>query len=269
MLLLPACGSDTPPQVATPPSDLPTLSLDFDSVPQGIGDGDEVPHGGLDALSVVLLTRRASADAPAAVSVVEGRDGGQALRLPALVPDATVDGPPLQPLGVISVTPLSLASPHPLDPGDRPFTFGAAFRLDERSAGSKVDDGDNLMGRGSFDDPAQYKVQVDSRVPSCRVQGDAGTVIVKADTEVEPKRWYSVRCSRTDDGVELALTSYEGEEPQTRTWSEPGLTGDLGLLEPAVPLAVGGKLTPVGGLVRSETDQFNGTIDDVTLRIDG
>lgn len=266
VVLLGACA--TSPGGGEPAPNLPVLSLDFDDVPKGISDGDEIPHGGADALSVVLLTRRASDDAPAAAAVVDGRDGGQALQLPALVPDAEVDGPTLQPLAVISVVPLSLASPHPLDPGDRPFSFGASFRLDKRSSGSAVDGGDNLMGRGSFDDPAQYKIQVDSRMPSCRIQGSAGTVLVKADREVEPERWYSMQCSRSDDGVQLSVTSYEDDEPEVRTWSEQGLTGDLGLLDPAVPLAVGGKLTPAAGLVRSETDGFNGAVDDVVLRVD-
>lgn len=266
VVLLTSCGTSAEQSEAV--SRLPVLSLDFDDVPPGIGDGDEIPHGGAGALSVVLLTRRASDDAPAAVEVVEGRDGGQALQLPALVPDAEVDGPTLQPLAVLSVVPLSLASPHPLDPGERPFSFGASFRLDERSAGGAVDDGDNLIGRGSFDDPAQYKIQVDSRTPSCRIQGSAGTVLVKADRKVEPDRWYSMECFRSDQGVELTVTSYEGDEPQVRSWSEQGLTGDLGLLDPAVPLAVGGKLTPAVGLVRQETDGLNGAIDDVVLRID-
>jgi hypothetical protein len=53
------------------------------------------------------------------------------------------------------------------------FRFGAAFRLDAVSQGSRADNGDNLVQRGLSGDPAQYKLQLDGRVPACRVQGAA------------------------------------------------------------------------------------------------
>ena len=133
--------------------------------------------------------------------------------------------------------------------------------LDSRSSGSKADNGDNLVQRGSFDSPGQFKIQIDHKVPSCRILGDEGEVFVKAGTAISPDVWYAVTCQREGSKVSISVTQY-GERGQT--WTAAGPTGHLTLGD--LPFAVGGKVSPEGTPVASG-DQFNGSVDDVFLQI--
>jgi hypothetical protein len=150
-----------------------------------------------------------------------------------------------------------------LSPGDRDFEFGAAFELDPESSGSEADNGDNLLQRGSFNDPGQYKIQLDHGVPSCRVAGDAGVLFVEADEAVDPGAWYSVSCRRAGDEVTLTVTPY-ADQDDGESWRATGPTGTVPFGDQ--PLSVGGKVDPSGTPVAS-ADQFNGAVDDVFLRI--
>lgn len=265
VLLLAACGGEESAPAPVSSSE-PDLLLDFDDQAEQLVDGAEVLVGGSGQLRAMLRTLPAQG----AASRVEGREGGAALRLPAHVPGARADGAGGQPLAAVSVSPISRVPPHPLDPGAQPFSVGASFRLDETAGRSEMDSGDNLVQRGSFDDPAQFKLQVDGRQPSCRVVGDEGGLLVRSDTEARADTWYDVRCTRTDSGLELVVTEHaEDGDPTTRTFTAEGPTGDLSGLDPGVPLSVGGKLTTTGLLVRQDTDQFNGVVDDVVLDIEG
>jgi len=149
------------------------------------------------------------------------------------------------------------------EPGSGRLTFGADLRLDEVSSGSDGDNGDNVIQRGLYGDPAQYKLQVDRRRPSCVVRGESGEVVVKADLELG-RGWYRVGCRRAGDGVTLTVADIESERVgPPRRWKARGATGRL---SPRGPLAIGGKLTAGGALVGSDTDQFNGALDNVVVR---
>jgi hypothetical protein len=189
----------------------------------------------------------------AEVEVVAGRDGGKAVRFPAYTGAATA------PAAVLVVTDEGVGT---LDPGDGEFTFGASFQLDEKSSGSAADNGDNLVQRGTFDSPGQFKIQLDHDVPSCRVKGADGEVFVKAGAPVDPGAWYSVSCERSGSDVELTVTSW-GDGAGGGTWHASGPTGSIDL--ESVPLTVGGKTGPDGTPVAS-ADQFNGVVDDVFFR---
>ena len=133
--------------------------------------------------------------------------------------------------------------------------------LDAKSSGSKADNGDNLLQRGSFDSLGQFKIQIDHGVPSCRVLGDEGEVFVKAGEAISPDVWYAVSCARTGSEVAISVTQY-GEPGQT--WTASGPTGHMTFGE--LPLAVGGKVSSEG-LPVAAGDQFNGAVDDVFLQI--
>lgn len=267
VVLVAGCGSGPGADEPVPaPADEPELVLDLDGLTGTPGDGAELPVGG----SAQLRAELRSQPEQGAVSVVPGREGGRALELPAYVAGATSDGADGQSLAAVAVRPLSLAPPHPLNPGSQDFVLGASFRLDDLAGGSMIDGGNNLVQRGSFADPAQYKLQVDERQPSCRVVGDEGELLVTSDTKVLPDTWYDVVCTRTEDGLELVVVEHaEDGYRNTLTFTVQGPTGDLSGLDPAVPLSIGSKLTPTGSLVRRETDQFNGAVDDVVLDILG
>lgn len=183
---------------------------------------------------------------------------GQALGTPDF--QRTVD----EPRAVLQVRGSRSSDGDELDPGRSAFAFGATFRLDAVSDGTSVDNGDNLVQRGLALDVSQYKLEVDHRRPACRVKGSAGTVRVVSSVVAEAGSWYRARCRRHPGRVVLVVTdSSSGHKTRTTGW---GSTGSLRPESPRVPLSVGGKLQADGAL-ESATDQFNGSIDDVVLRI--
>ena len=251
LLLLAGCGLDdangTDQPKADPTGTPASLRIDFESAPP-VGQGlDDVDNEGTSSVGVAVAT---SGDGQ--IEVVEGPGGGHAARLPAYT------GAEVSPEAVIVATAKETGA---LDPLDQDFRFGASFMLDPKSSGSKGDNGDNLLQRGAFDSTGQFKIQIDHKVPSCRILGDDGEVFVKAGTVISPDVWYSVTCQRTETEVSISLTQY-GERGQT--WTAAGPTGHLTLGD--LPLAVGGKLSSEGIPVASG-DQFNGAVDDVFLRI--
>lgn len=154
-----------------------------------------------------------------------------------------------------------------LSPGDDPFTFGADLAIDDnQTSGSEGDNGDNLIQRGLFEGSGQYKIQVDHRRITCRVQGLSGAVIVKAKETVKPGEWYRSRCTRRGDDVTLAVAPLD--ENGEGEWTEVTETGPIGavVMPDHTPLTVGGKLAADGTLFPSSTDQFNGKIDRVVYR---
>ena len=200
--------------------------------------------------SAVELAVETSDDAT--IEVVEGPGGGRAARFPAYT------GTTPSPEALIVAKAKEAGA---LDPLDQDFRFGASFMLDSESSGSKADDGDNLVQRGSFASPGQFKIQIDRGVPSCRILGDEGEVFVKAGTAISPEVWYAVSCQRAGSEVSISVTQY-GEQGQT--WTAAGPTGHITLGD--LPLAVGGKVSSEGLTVGSG-DQFNGSVDDVFLQI--
>jgi hypothetical protein len=233
-----------------PSKDHAGLLLDFEEGLETDQDVTDVPNAGTGKVDVdVRFTGEAE------VEVVEAPDGGHAVRFPAYTAQDTA------PAAVIVAT---SSDPGVLDPGDQDFTFGASFQLDAESSGSQADNGDNLVQRGTFDSPGQYKIQLDHDVPSCRIQGDAGQVFVKADGPIDPGAWYSVSCERTDSQVTLKVTALlHGKGGGT--WQASGETGNISLKD--LPLTVGGKTSPDGVPVASP-DQFNGAVDNVFVSVD-
>ncbi len=251
LLLLAGCGLDDADGTDRPKSE-PTgtpasLRLDFESAPPVGQQLDEVDNEGTSAVEMSV-----ERSGEGQIEVVEGPGGGHAARFPAY------DGAEVSPEAVIVATAEETGA---LDPLDQDFRFGASFMLDSESSGSKSDNGDNLVQRGTFDSPGQFKIQIDNRVPSCRVLGDEGEVFVKAGTAISPDVWYGVSCERTASGVSISVTQY-GERGQT--WTADGPTGHITLGD--LPLAVGGKVS-TEGLPVASGDQFNGAVDDVFLQI--
>ena len=138
--------------------------------------------------------------------MVEGPGGGHAARFPAYT------GTEPSPEALIVAKAKEAGA---LDPLDQDFRFGASFMLDAESSGSKADNGDNLVQRGSFASPGQFKIQIDHEVPSCRILGDEGEVFVKAGMAISPEVWYAVTCQRA--GSRSASAS-----PSTASRGRPG-----------------------------------------------
>lgn len=151
-----------------------------------------------------------------------------------------------------------------MDPRDRNFRFGADFVLDAVTQGEN-DDGNNLVQRGLNGDGTQFKLQADNGLASCYVEGDLGSVTVRSEVGIEAGTWYGLTCSREGDEVALVLRSESGEELDTVT--RGARIGSL-VFERSVPLTMGGKLTPEGTVVRGESDQLNGALDNVFVHVE-
>jgi hypothetical protein len=212
-------------------------------------------------------------------------------------PDGTGIGlPPFSatagsPQTVIRISNRDPAGGDRLDPATKDFVFGANFELDQAPTSqepSDVDDGDNLMQRGLYGDRSQYKIELDTRSPTCTLHGRAGRTGYRGvlDMHTAPGfpaggvgsgSWYQVRCARTGpSSAQLTVSQLDQDGSVTHTWTtsdiEPAMPAgpilDLTPAEPGTPLSVGGKLDDDGDLVTGESlDQFNGQVDDAVLSI--
>lgn len=182
--------------------------------------------------------------------LVPGADGaGSALRLPAAG----------QPAAAVVVT--AAGGADVLSPGVRGFVVAADFR---RDAGADTD-GDNVVQRGLWVDPGQYKLQVDKGRASCVVAGTSGRVIAEVDEPVVTGVWYRLVCRRDGDVVRATLTRLD-VGAQWQAVAE-GPIGAVRAATPDSPLSIGAKVAP-GGTLTETPDQFNGTIDNVVVQVD-
>ena len=255
-----ATPSDASTSASPSGGDSPTLTVD-EVTPLRLGF--ERPEQ--DAGSVVSEVIN-SGDADLSIDIVSANGGtlrsldqrGQSIRTPDFVPSNN------EPRAVLRVRSIGDGG-DALDPGEAPFVFGADFALDRVSDGTSVDNGDNLVQRGLASDPAQYKLELDNRRPTCRIRGESGDIRVASSVQAQPGAWYRVRCVRLPGSVTLVVTDLDtGQEMVT---VENGRTGSMTPESPRIPLSVGGKLNSDGSLVESATDQFNGAINLVKLRI--
>lgn len=189
------------------------------------------------------------------VNAVSDPSGGRAIRLPGH------ESTGYAPRAVLTVT----QQDNALSPGTASFRFGADFTLDAESQGSASDNGNNLLQRGLWDAPMQYKVQVDGGRPSCRVKGSRGAVDVVSPRRVEPGTWYRVMCGRS--ATTVTLTVVRLADDATWTYSDSGPIGSL-RAPAAQPLSIGGKVDASGRIVAA-SDQFNGRVDNAFYAVAG
>ena len=137
-----------------------------------------------------------------------------------------------------------------LNPGARPFRYGATVRLAPRH----TTDGQNVLQKGFAAEGSQYKLQIDGRAgqPSCVLVGeDARTIhLAVAGAGVADGRWHRIECRRD----QRALTVLVDGTARTRTPIPPALR-----IDNAESLNIGGKSAHV------HNDQFHGAVDDVWI----
>jgi hypothetical protein len=155
-----------------------------------------------------------------------------------------------------------------LSPDERDFAFGADFNLDATSSGTPADNGDNLIQRGLFEGPGQYKIQVDHGKLSCRVSGLDGEVLTRIEQKIEPGTWYRARCTRRGDTVTLMMAELlpDFELGEWRLASDTGSIGEV-VMPRHTPMSVGGKLATDGTIFPGSTDQLNGVVDRIMYRL--
>ena len=241
-----SCGpggdeDDGPVRTGQPGPDLSNadlwLSFDDDETPDGTRGFEDAAGG----LSVGLVVAVAGGE----VEQVEGASGtGAAVAFPARCTDTTGC-----PRAMVEV----MTDPS-LDPGNRPFEYGAAVWL----APDQTTSGSNIVQKGRFDtDGGQWKLQVDSDDghPSCVVRGagpGAEPVVVRSKTSISDSAWHRVTCRRDGDRLSIEVDGGDAQEKDA----------EIGSVTSTWPVRVGAPGVSEGD------DQFHGRIDDVYLLID-
>jgi len=244
-LLLTACSSSpaAPPATSTPsaPAAPPTPG----SAGAVLGfDGTQVLAPTADQASVRVLKR---GDAP--LQTVPSGDGSRGLAFP----DYRADKEQRLVLVIEGADAAGTSLPAPV------LTFGADVRLDAGTTNGRADNGDNVVQRGLYAEDDQYKLQVDHRVPSCRVKTPQGAAVLTFDVVLD-EGWWRLGCRY--DGSELTGRATALAGGQDRTGSTPAALGALSFT-PSTVVSVGGKAGPGGALVVTQPDQFNGALDNV------
>ena len=251
---LTSCAGDDDAEANSATTDDDTLDdaelvLRFDEVAV---PGDAVPDAaneGSVATRATVATRSGGR-----LTWADGWDGG-GIRTPVYGTAAST------PTAALVLWPLDAGR---LDPRDHDFAAGVDFLTDTIERGRPGDDGDNLVQRGRFDDQSQIKLQLDHGVPSCRLSGSAGAVVVSAGEPVVAGRWYRLTCTRAAGRVVLSLIDLAaGTAPSS--WDKAGDPGDIHF--GTVPVSVGAKVTRDGDIDVDGTDQFHGVIDRVFVDV--
>jgi hypothetical protein len=144
------------------------------------------------------------------------------------------------------------------DPGERDFAVSVDVLVPSKPAGPDEID-QNVMQKGNFDDPGQWKVEIDTqRRPICvfHYPDDAGSpIIVRVERAIDDGAWHSLRCERSGNQLRLALDGGQGSD--TRSVEIPaGHTVDISNTQ---PIRIGGQN------VMASADQFYGSLDNVAV----
>ncbi|MFG3441336.1 hypothetical protein ACGF0J_29175 [Nonomuraea sp. NPDC047897] len=139
------------------------------------------------------------------------------------------------------------------------FSFGADVRL---TAAPSMDAGMNVWQFGSAGPGhAQWKLQVDGGLPSCRWSDGAGVVLLAAGAyRMAVGRWHRVRCAR----LSRTLFQIRVLDPATGEAIVPPAhaVAALGAIRPAGTALIGGKRV-AARQHDGQTDQFHGDLDEV------
>jgi len=138
-----------------------------------------------------------------------------------------------------------------LNPGTRPISYGAKVLLSPRQTSK----GQNVVQKGYSATSSQYKLQVDGAAgrASCVLVGaQPGIKLITSSVSVADGTWHAVECRRTATALTVLV---DGAVRGNRA-----LVGGLSVANDR-PLSIGGK----GAYF--DNDQFQGTLDDVWVRI--
>jgi hypothetical protein len=136
-----------------------------------------------------------------------------------------------------------------LNPRMRSFLFGATVRVGPKRAAV----GSNFIQKGFYSETGgQYKLQLRSGgVPTCRMYGAAGRLVVNGHASVADGTWHKVTCLRLPGRVQLRV---DGK-------IVAGVKGPTGLIDNDQPLRIGGKK------LTAPNKQFRGSLDNAFIRL--
>lgn len=223
-----------------------------------------------------VVNEGASAATTTSTIVKDAARAGRAITVASYAGSGTAaDFPAFSTSGARAIMAIRPATGQPdtLNPGTARLEYGADIVLDSGTtavAGSK-DDGNNVVQRGLYNDKAQFKLEMDAGRPRCRVKGSAGAVEFASSVKVTPGQRYRVRCVRPagSNTVTLTVAPIAADGTVGAAISTSRTASAIGSLSysAAVPFTVAGKLTSSLTLATPSSDQFNGVIDNVVLRL--
>ena len=135
-----------------------------------------------------------------------------------------------------------------LDPGVRPFTFGAWVKVTK----AQTQHNSNIVQKGFFHQKGgQWKLQLNGHLPNCVLFGRTGRLKVTSSIGVSDGKWHNVSCSRSHGTLVLRVDGTVRGRAK----------GRVGSISNVASVRVGGK-----GL-RPGNDQFHGVLDGVYLNV--
>ena len=135
-----------------------------------------------------------------------------------------------------------------LDPGVRPFTFGAWVKVSK----AQTQHNSNIVQKGFFHQKGgQWKLQLNGHLPNCVLFGKTGRLKVTSSIGVSDGKWHNLSCSRSGGTLVLQV------DGKVRGRAK----GRVGSISNVASVRIGGK-----GL-RPGNDQFHGVMDGVYLNV--
>jgi hypothetical protein len=144
---------------------------------------------------------------------------------------------------------ISTPNRRALNPGVRPFAFGAQVRVNpNRTAFRSV-----IIRKGDFPQQGRWRLRIDGDegVPYCSVAGSAGAVRVRSRIGIANGEWHSLSCARRGRSLRILV---DGGVVASRI-------GPIGAVRSPQPVLIGGVSTGV------RNNQFSGSLDNAYLRI--
>ena len=138
-----------------------------------------------------------------------------------------------------------------LDPGNRPFRFGATIKATE----SQIGVGANVMQKGVAGTGSQWKLQIGRRgKASCVLigRGSARSYMVKSSVRVNDGRWHVIQCRRSGSSLSVVVDNAPS--------GAVSIPANLSISN-ALPMRVGGRN------LNARSDQFGGALDDVVATL--
>ncbi len=245
---LSSCGHDSSPRAG----EQVTVAVAGTALPAGAVSAEDIVTTGTGEPTSQVLT-----EGGGRLRWTVSPDGGRALHFPAYAASEQA------PTAIVAV---SSESSDWLDPDGRALRFGADVSIDATSSGTEHDNGDNVLQRGLFVDPAQFKLQTDHHRASCLVRGSKGSGLAESTVTMRPGEWYRLACTQDEDAVEITVSRLvDGRPVDTTSVRVPAEVGDVDF-PVRTPLAVGGKIAADGSPAHA-TDQFNGSVGRVYVNV--
>jgi hypothetical protein len=144
---------------------------------------------------------------------------------------------------------IEVANARGLNPRMRSFLFGASVRVGPKRAAV----GSNFIQKGFYSESGgQYKLQLrPGGVPTCRMYGLAGRLVVNGRASIADGEWHKVSCLRLPGRIQLRV---DGK-------IVGAAKGATGLIDNDQPLRIGGKK------LTAPNKQFHGSLDNAFVRL--